>query len=494
MPEIFATLLLLPSLGGAMLLTEWLSRTASGREERVRWRTGLYVMGMMVLALTPAICYFAAQRFVAFDWKQAVLLTGRLLLVVAMLAAGVSAIRVARAGEPDERTTRLSAIYSRDVDRLKLSAGVLALFPLLWFVFTGIIFVAPIAYLVAVVVTVGRGRETRLLWLLAVSVENDLSLPEELDAFSEGRRWREAYRLQHLASRLRDGAGLAEALESQPGVLPPSTVSAIRAAERTGTLAAQLRSEATRQMNGLQRTHLDGPLAALAFYYWLLMMFLLLVLSGLGKWIVPKYREIFEGFETPLPAMTRVVMAAADWIESYVLLAIPLLAAPAALLMLLSYVYLVGWPNFNLPLLMRWFPRRDAPGVLRSLAAATAAGAALPKLLENMAEHHRRPDLAERLERIGRSVSAGDDAWNCLVAEGLLTRREAAVVVSASRAGHLPYALNALADSIERAQRHRKLWWIEIAKPLVVLSIGLLVAVYAVGMFVPLIALLSAIS
>ena len=492
MPEILTTLLLIPSLGGVLLLTEWMSRTALDQTERQQWRRGLFAAGIGALALAPVVCFFAVERFDTSDWKQSLLLTGRLLLVFTVLVGGVSAIRVARNGETHELPPRHSAILNRDIDRLRISGWVLALFPLLWFVLTWLVIVAPLAYVLAVIATAGRGRRTRLLWLLTVSVENGLSLPDELDAFSEGRRWREAAGLQHLASRLRDGEGLAVALESQPGILPPSTVSAIRAAESTGTLATQLRGEATRQMNDLQRAHLDGPLAALAFYYWTVILILLLVMGYVAKWIIPKHLQIFEGMQVPVPPLTRLVMGIGDWTREYVWLAVPLILAPASLLMLLSYIYLVGWPNFNLPLLMRWFPRRDAPGVLRSLSAAAASGEALPPLLEDMAEHHPRPDLAERLDRIGKSVSAGDDPWNCLVYEGLLNRREAAVITSASRAGHLPFALGALADSIERAQQHRKLWWIEICKPLVVLSIGLVVAVYAIGMFLPLLAILEA--
>ena len=89
-----------------------------------------------------------------------------------------------------------------------------------------------------------------------------------------------------------------------------------------------------------------------------------------------------------------------------------------SVMFVLTYVYLVGWGNLNWPLLMRWFPRRDAPGVLRSLAVAAASGRLLSAVVRGLGERHPRRDLGERLGRIGETGNLAvltKDEWNVLV-------------------------------------------------------------------------------
>jgi type II secretory pathway component PulF len=88
-------------------------------------------------------------------------------------------------------------------------------------------------------------------------------------------------------------------------------------------------------------------------------------------------------------------------------------------------------------------------------------------------------------------MAAGDESWKSLADEGFLSGREVRALQAADRARHLPVALGALADSLDRARRHRLLWWIEWCKPLVILTFGWLVAIYCAAFFLPIVRLIS---
>jgi type II secretory pathway component PulF len=289
---------------------------------------------------------------------------------------------------------------------------------------------------------------------------------------------------------LRDGRPLSEALQSDPGLLPSSVVTAIRIGEQTGRLPQVLRDCAMRDTASLRNAQADGSIAALLSYYWVLTIVMLVILGGLQYWIVPKLKAIFTDFNIELPAITQRMITFADYFVDYWYW-LPFWSLPVTLIILFAYGYQISWDRLNFPLFMRWFPRRDAPGVLRGLAWAVDARQPLPDLLTDAGEHHPRRDLGQRLMRIGQVMSAGDESWRSLADEGFVTGREVRALQAAERARHLPVALGALADSLDRARRHRLLWWIEWCKPLVILTFGWLVALYCAAFFLPIVELIS---
>ena len=490
--EVLIVLLLVPGLGALLLLSEWQGRAALGRDARRLWRHVLRAAGLLLLPIAAGLSFYAARRFIEFDLIQSVLLIGRLLLVGVLLWAGLRAVRVAGLGDERELSAREAVLRSRPADELRLAAWTLVAFPLLWLVLSALVLIAPLLYIVGVIATTRRGESGQLLWTLAIGVEHRLNLADEVEALAQAGPWRRQSRLLGLASRLREGAVLSDALNSEPTLLPPHVVMAIRIGEQTGHLQRVLRDCAMRDTADMRHSQGDGSIAALMSYYWVLSVVMIVVVTFLCYSIVPKLKMIFQDFNIELPGVTQRMIAFADWLTGFGWITLPLLAMPVTLILLLAYAYIVGWSRINAPLLMRWFPRRDAPGVLRSLAWAVDAKRPLPALVSDAAAHHPRRDLGLRLARIGLVMESGDEGWKSLADEGFVTTQEVRALEAAGRVQHLPVALDALADSLDRARRHRLLWWIEWCKPLVMLTFGWLVAFYALAFFMPIVKLIEA--
>lgn len=487
--EILIILLLVPVLGGTLLIAEWQSREALGRRERMWCRIGLLLAGLMLAPIAAGLMAIAVVQFLT-DPIYSLLFVVRLLLVVVVGFAAVSAVLVSRLGEARSLSVRETARRNRLADQMRLSSWLLVCFPLLWLFALGMVFVAPVLYFVAIWSTASRARQGRLLWLLTIATENGLPLPDEVESFAMEFRGGRRDRLLGLASRLRDGGRLSDALEVDGWLLPVPEIHTIRAGEETGTLPAALRSAAVRQLATLRQTYVDGSVAAMASYYWIVISILFTVFGGMMYWIVPKFKVIFEDFGVALPRSTLWIIELADHFVDYFWLIIPLVTIPMSVMFVLTYVYLVGWGNLNWPLLMRWFPRRDAPGVLRSLAVAAASGRPLPGVVRGLGERHPRRDLGERLGRIGETLEAGDETWTSLRDEGFLSRPEAEAVAASARARHLPFALQAIADGMDRARRRRLLWCIELGKPVLILGMAAFVGFYCVAFFLPLVKLI----
>jgi type II secretory pathway component PulF len=336
-----------------------------------------------------------------------------------------------------------------------------------------------------------RGNEASLLWRLAVAAECGLPLAEEVEAVALDAPPGRQVALLAVAERIRDGRSLADALGMGERLLPRPVILSIRAAENTDALPGVLRAAADRAVNNI--AEIGGPRDVLPFQAYVTNVCIVVigVLFFLMYWIVPKYKDIVNDFGLELPPPTQLLIAASDGMLSFWYLLFPLVTLPIGLFMLPGIVALMGWENLNFPLLMRWFPRRDGPPVLRAASVGVELQRSLPAIFRDLAEHHHREDMRTRLGRIAESVDSGGQAWAAMRGEQLIRKSEAAALEAAARAGHLPWAMRSLADIIDHRQRVREAWWAEWQRPVIIFSLAAIVGLVCVGMFLPLITILN---
>ena len=302
-------------------------------------------------------------------------------------------------------------------------------------------------------------RESQFLWTLALAVKQNLPLADEVDAFAESLPSRKRGAYYGLSNRLRDGRSLGEALELTSGVLSRPIATELRTAEDSGTLPSVLTDIAARLTSTLSRSQFDSSFAIAILYGWVLLTIEGLIIGFVMYWIIPKYKEIFEDFGVELPRLTVSAINASDLFVGYFYLLISMLEVPILVALALALVYCIGWGNLNYPLLMRWFPRRDAPPLLRSLSHAVETGQPLKEIVEDMAHRHLRSDMRQRLLRISRALELGQPLRDPLCNEGFIRAKEADALAAAQRAGNLPWGLRTLADSMEATSRHRAQFW-----------------------------------
>ncbi|QDU39976.1 Type II secretion system protein F [Maioricimonas rarisocia] len=340
-----------------------------------------------------------------------------------------------------------------------------------------------------------RSRQARLLWLMTIATENRLPLADELRADAETYNGPARERTLALADRLEAGMSLGEALQDmRTPLLAPATVAAIRVGEETGTLQQVLRREAIRNTAALNESEAYMPLRLLMIYYTVVIGTILSLTVFLMIFIVPKFRAIFDDFGVELPHLTRLLIDFSDTVSNFwYLAALAMLAAGVALVTGFVIVQ-SGWENARISSVMKWFPRRDTPGILRALRAGIAANVPLPQLFGTIRSVQLRPEVYRRLDHVVTDVEYGTDPWTAMKKQQLLHDRERLALSAASEGNRLGFVLPALADRIEETYRRRLLTLVELSKPVVVFIVGTFVAFYAVAFFLPLVKLLNDLS
>ena len=354
--------------------------------------------------------------------------------------------------------------------------------------------VAFVALLVMTSVANRRANQSELLWILSIAVGRNMPLPREVEMYAEtvnrfGTK-RTHRRLILLAEALRTGYGLAAALNKFPGLVPRSTIIAARIGEETGTLATMLREAAIQHTTVTPRAVLGDSVSSFIAYYTVVYSMVLFLVSFQVIFIVPKIKRIFHDSNVELPDSTMLLVEMSDHITKYFYLWLPILMLPVVIVAMGMYGQHRGWDNLAAGW-MRFIPRFDTPTILRYIRRLVLSDYPLPRGFALMSQHHPRMHVRERISRVQDDMLVGVDWSLCLFEEGLLKDHERQTLASAQNLGNLPWALEAVADNIERGLRYRFAYYFELARPLIVFVLAALVGFVLIALFTPIVKLIN---
>jgi general secretion pathway protein F len=506
------TILLVPLTGATLLVV------CSRLRRRHRPRLMLLTRILLLLLASTMLAGSLAATVAIIGWGlhadgqdnamfASLLADSMMLFLLAVIAwGGLLALRLGLNAR-SELTPAQSLELEERLGLLQVIAWCLVGLPLL--------FVAPLAIPVCVIpfiliegpASAKRAKQGHLLWLLAIAVRRQQPLPQLLASYSEslggaqafsiwrffGFRGRSRFRTRtrQLADRLRDGVSLADALEDSPGLLPRSTVVSVRVGHEAGCLAEALERAALMQSRSLQQTGTVSDISTFFIYAAAVLCVTISICMFQMVFIVPKLRRIFSSFDVELPEVTMALINTSDALVSHLLLAAPIVSLPCLLLLVFGISWFWGLDNVRLPWVTRLWPRLHAAGIFRSLSLALAGNRTLEHALAIQIEAAHWPEVAIRLERVRDAVLAGHCGWTALRQERLINSREQAVLECSERLNNLPWALELMADAIQRRLHRRVLYSYQAVRPIVIGALGLLVGFICVGFFYPLVTLLA---
>jgi type II secretory pathway component PulF len=291
-------------------------------------------------------------------------------------------------------------------------------------------------------------------------------------------------KLADVARQLEHGVPLSVALARVPGVASPELRLAVAVGESTGDLAGCLK--------GLKERRLGAVWVEVAprfFYPLLLLAVIFNVVTFLSIYIIPKFEKIFADFKLRLPDLTVQIMETTRWARGFVWV-VPMIVFG------LAAVIALFWSSTNLrwffPVVGRLYRSQVQSRVLSMLALLLQAKTPAPEALALLAES---PTFAgtprRRLTRARFSVERGETLSDGLRQSGLLSRNAVTLVRAAERMKNLPWALAELGELLStRAARFIRQLSL-VVMPINIVAMGFLVAAIVVGMFLPLIHVLT---
>ena len=335
-------------------------------------------------------------------------------------------------------------------------------------------------------------RQTSLLMLLAGGIGHGETLLHGLRAHETESSGEWASKVGQLRLLMEQGHSLAASLAMVRDLLPDPTVSAIRTAESTGTLADVLIDEARRISQSVQSNNVGGVnLESLLLLAAAVGTVMISLVSFLMIFIIPKFKEIFIGFGVELPPYTIQLINVSDWVLSYGIL----LLLPGTGLVIFGFWWIYSSSTRKLThgyhRLMENWPRYWLPGLLRQLSLSAATDQPLGAALDSMMMDMPPGQASRKISELRYRVAAGEDTVNAMRSVGLLKLKEVMFLRSSLKTKHLDWGLRHLADALD----HRRRRWMRriptLLAPTIIIAVGLMVLFVCVAMFMPLIKLLN---
>ncbi|MBI1391815.1 MAG: hypothetical protein GC152_03635 [Alphaproteobacteria bacterium] len=334
------------------------------------------------------------------------------------------------------------------------------------------------------------GRSLSTLWILETAIRNNLPLDEVLEGHAYEFGGKRGRRLLALSRVLRSGEDLAQALDKRPyrNLVPEEGRLAVMVGSESGTLSpavrdalelATLRFDRARQQHSFSALYLASVISIIVLQLTFLMVF-----------IMPKYKEIFLDFNSRLPESTEGLIHFTNYFA----------------------IWSPVWEGIGLVItcdaIRRYFERRRhgramygffhlinprlfTVDLLRLLGVSATAGRPLSAAIDGLARHHNDPVIRRKLARVSREAQQGQNLWDSLHQVRLIDTWQTGVLKAAEPTPLLGDSLQRLARELDLDQYHRRQMRREALRPLVMLILGAFVLFVAISFFAPLVDLMG---
>jgi type IV pilus assembly protein PilC len=293
---------------------------------------------------------------------------------------------------------------------------------------------------------------------------------------------------------VRAGASLSEAAGQHPDIFPPLYVASLRAGEKSGYLPDTL----ARYITNLKRVmSLQKRVLSALLYPSILLVITTAVVIFLLTVVVPAFSQIYSDFETRLPYATRLLLAVTGFLREYLLLILPL--------PFLGLFGLWQWRRtragrltldrllLRLPLLGQVVHQFSLAIFCRTMGTVLEGGMTMVPALEIAAGSVHNRAVSEQLLQAIPAVTGGTSVATALEHTKAAPPLVVEMVGVGERTGALEEMLSHVADFLEEEMDLRLSSITTLLEPMVMVTMGLIVAGIVITMYLPIFQLSSVI-
>lgn len=293
--------------------------------------------------------------------------------------------------------------------------------------------------------------------------------------------------LADLRASLDQGRELAAAMARHPSVFSAFYVSMVRVGEMTGKLTEVfLRLAQHLEFELDVRARIKQALR----YPIMVIVAIALAMVVINMFVIPTFATVFAGFKAELPLMTRVLLGFSAWTVRWW----PLLLAAAVAGVWLLRAWLATpegryrWDRLKLrlpvagPIVLKATLARFA----RSFALASTSGVPISQALTVVAQTVDNSFIGQRIEQMRDGVERGESISRCAAATGVFTPIVLQMIAVGEETGELDTLLVEVAQMYERETDYAIKGMSSAIEPILLLVIGAIVLVLALGVFLPL--------
>jgi MSHA biogenesis protein MshG len=220
------------------------------------------------------------------------------------------------------------------------------------------------------------------------------------------------------------------------------------------------------------------------------MITIVLAMVFMSTFVIPKFEPVFAQLKGEMPLPTRMLLGASTAVRDYWHIALGSLG----LLVFVVRQWLatpggrMRWDTMKLriPLIGRLMYEAVLSRINRSMAISLAAGMPMTQTLAVIARSSGNVFVTERIQLLATNVERGESLHRAASASGLFSPLVLQMIAIGEETGALPELLDEAASYYEREVDHALKNLSQSIEPVLIVSVGGMVLLLALGIFMPL--------
>lgn len=292
--------------------------------------------------------------------------------------------------------------------------------------------------------------------------------------------------IRSVASELENGRAVADGLRQHPDVFDGLFVSIVQVGENSGRL-----DEAFLQLSRhMEREKATRDQIRSAMRYPVIVLVAIAIAIGvINVFVIPAFGRMFASFGAELPLATRILLATSDFTVQYWYVVLGGLAALVAGFMWWKRTprgrYLWDRTKLRIPVIGDIVLRATLARFGRSFAMATRSGVPIITALSMVARATDNAWIAERIERIRTGIERGEGLTRSAANTELFPALVMQMITVGEETGQVEDMLEEVADFYDREVEYDIKQLNAYIEPLMLVIVGILVLILALGVFLP---------
>jgi general secretion pathway protein F len=283
--------------------------------------------------------------------------------------------------------------------------------------------------------------------------------------------------IARVLEKVKGGSSLADALDKQPGVFSRFYLNMIRAGEAGGSLGEVLNRlaeylERSRELKDTVSTALIYPAVLLVMS--LASLFVMLI------FVVPQFTEMFESAGQELPVSTQIVVAIAEWLQSYwwLLIGGAIFAVSYMRFQLADPVRKKVWDGrfLKLPLADLVILTKETANMSRTLGTLLGNGVSILSALVIVRETVDNLVLVDAIQHAEEELKQGKRMSDALVKTGIFPKMAVQMIKMGEETGHLEEMLLRVAEIYDKQLKVAIQRMLALLEPALIITLGLMIA------------------
>ena len=331
---------------------------------------------------------------------------------------------------------------------------------------------------------------------LATMMKSGVPIVGGLEIIAGGQKNPKAKELfNDIRSSIEGGSSLHEALSKHPVHFDELYRNLVHAGETAGVLETVLDTIASYKEN---TEALKGKIKKALFYPATVIAVAILVSAVLLVFVVPQFQDVFKSFGADLPAFTKMIIAASDFMIGYWWLVLFIVGGTGFAFVFfkkrsLAFQHFLDRAILKLPVIGQIMHNAAIARFARTLAVTFQAGVPLVEALDIVAGATGNTVYEQAVKRVRNDVSVGYQVNVAMRQVNLFPHMVIQMVSIGEEAGALDAMLYKVAEFYEQEVNNAVDALSSLLEPIIMIFIGGIVGCMVVGMSLPIFKLAAAI-